>query len=266
MLFKNCSLTWLAVLAFSSSLYSSVSFKEIVSYVTPKKQEEILTKQYRLGKKSSVYAKTTRGSIAIKTWCQEKIVVELVKHGSEKDLESLALTTSFTKEEVRLNALQKPKCKGTVNFNIIVPRHATLILHTAHGSIHVCQPHGALDASTGKGPITVLETTNVVNARTDRGNILVHYKKFQEPTTATIGTNNGNITLALPITTHASLNARTLHGKLTSTLYVTPNPLHTKLNQQYWDRVRRECSGNIGNGGPLIKLTVTSGNITITDS
>ncbi|MBN1549438.1 DUF4097 family beta strand repeat protein [Candidatus Babeliales bacterium] len=262
---RTLYLVIMPLLVSTEGIFASFSFKDIVTYVSPKKQEDVLTYEHKLENEGTLYAETTNGKISVKTWSHNKIVVEVVKKGSEKDLETANITTNFKDHEAYIQVKQKQKARCSIDINIIAPHATVMSLRSNNGSLHVTQPHGPVDASILNGAITILDSTSVVHATSENGAICIQQKQLSEPHTITAQTTNGAINLGLPLSTNAHLNAHTTNGIITSSLYITPESINTKLNRQYWDRVKHECIGAIGSGGSLIKLASTNGKITISD-
>lgn len=262
---RNSNLFLLCSIATIPFTIAAASLNDIVTYVTPKKQEDIITYEHTLEENGTLYAETTHGSISVKTWNHNKVIIEVVKKGNNKDLESLTLDTTFKDDEVFIKAHQKQKSRGKVDINIIAPHTTILTTHTDHGSIHVVQPHGPINALTTSGAITIVDSTNVVHAQSEHGAICIQQKILKEPHSIIATTQNGCIKLGLPLGANGSLQAHTTNGTLTSSLYITPETCNTKLDHIYWNKIKRECNGIFGSGGSIIKLTSKSGNISISD-
>jgi hypothetical protein len=159
---------------------------------------------------------------------------------------------------------------------------------SSNGQIHVQAFRGNLDAQTSNGPIELLDVEGEVKAHSSNGHIRVdglrgsldagtsnssiHAKLEQASGPVRLESSNGSIEVALPpdasvavrantsnnsITVHAPgtvnarLVARTSNGSITSDSELR---MHGEFDRHHMD-------GLIGNGGPLIDLSTSNGNI-----
>jgi DUF4097 and DUF4098 domain-containing protein YvlB len=255
----------LCLLCSAQSINAEFSLKNIVSYVLPKTQEELVNYDHSFEPHGSLEVENTNGDIVIKTWNQEKIIVEAVKKGSETDLEELDIDARFTENSAILTTKQPNKSKSVVDYTIIVPKRVNVKLKTVNGSITVNQVEGAITAVANKGAIAINEASNSVRAKTAKGTIDVTMRRIKPATTLTLENLEGDIDLALPNETNAQLAAKTLDGKISCDLYVTLKSRTTKINNQFWDAMKREIDGTLGQSGSSINVNTTKGDISITE-
>lgn len=250
----------------AQSINAQFSFKNIVSYVAPKTQEEMLNyDQAFTTHGGSLEVENINGSITVKTWGQEKVIIEAVKKGSEREIEELDIDARFSENFISLATRQPNKCKGSVDYTIIVPRKTNVSLKTLSGSISINQVTGSIAALTNKGSITINEAANAVRAKTTKGDIDVSMRHIKQATTIFLENQVGDIDLALPKKTNAQLSAKTAEGKISCDLYVTLKPRTTKINAQFWDTMKKEIDGTIGQPGSHITLHTIEGNISIAE-
>ncbi len=129
------------------------------------------------------------------------------------------------------------------------------------GAISIsCAPDakGIIDATSNAGIITITGTRDSVRATTVAGTITVQQKELAETASIALESSVGTISLTLPHTTSARLQAQTKMGS-----FYCSFPLLQKENiQQGW--LHKNIDATIGNGGSaLIKLATTSGAISI---
>ena len=135
------------------------------------------------------------------------------------------------------------------------------------GSITVIGAAQELNLSTIKGEIQVLQSASTVSATTLQGNITITCKKLAELEEIFCYSLQGNISLYLPNTITAQLDAQTDHGTITSKRPVCIDSITTPIDKTYWQQVKRELRGRIGNGAPAtIRLTTQKGNIILHES
>jgi DUF4097 and DUF4098 domain-containing protein YvlB len=124
--------------------------------------------------------------------------------------------------------------------------------HSSNGHIRVDGLRGSLDASTSNNSIhaRLERATGPVRLESSNGSIDVAL-----PPDASVAvranTSNNSITLHAPGTVNARLAARTSNGSITSDSELR---VHGEFD-------RHHMEGVIGNGGPLIDLSTSNGNI-----
>lgn len=278
------------------------SFDSIKSYFYKKPHEEVVQKELPMDKRYMLIIKNKgEGNVVINEWGQNSIQLKATKLAPQKELlDNIDINTAFTKKAITITTSYKDeKTKGGVNYELIIPQNTTVKVAVNKGSITVNRINGPISATTQTGNIIVNNTKGVLIAKTDRGNIVVNKiqgniravaqngniiidkstksiiaktkkgaikttcKNVRSLDTILLSTQSGNISLGLPTTTNADLQARTNRGKLLSEHYITIKPQTVKLDRHMWARCRREVNGTMGSGEATIKLSATSGNIKI---
>lgn len=136
-----------------------------------------------------------------------------------------------------------------IDFHIEVPDGVNLLVATVNGDVNVRGISGDADASAVNGDVGV-EAGGNVEASTINGSIqaIMHSAPQADLQFSTV---NGDLTVALPGGSSADVEARTVNGSLESEF-----PLAVK------GRVtRRRILGEIGGGGPLLRLETVNGGI-----
>jgi Putative adhesin len=123
-------------------------------------------------------------------------------------------------------------------------------LSTSGGSIDAIDSTGDLDLSTSGGGIRVQNDDGKVNAHTSGGSIRAELRANHG---ITLDTSGGSITLLLPQSAHASIDAETSGGDVTSNLPVTTTGTVSGDH----------LHGTIGGGGPAVYLRTSGGSIRI---
>lgn len=196
--------------------------------------------------------------------------------------------------------------KGRIHYELIIPACMDLHLNTDHGSVIVNEAndhelkgtiavstiHGAIEiynclntitaqtksgsitikhannihAHTQTGDITIVDSIGSVIAHTEKGDITTTCTKIPNTSRIQISIANGTLALALPSTTNATIQGKTLHGIVISEHYITLKPQTTKLNTFAWQRFKKELFGTIGSGEADIVLSNEHGNIKILET
>jgi DUF4097 and DUF4098 domain-containing protein YvlB len=129
-----------------------------------------------------------------------------------------------------------------------------VIAHTSNGHIRLERVHGAVDATTSNSSIRALveKADGSIKLQSSNGSIdLTLPASLQVAVRA--HTSNSGITLHLPGEVNARLAADTSNGSITSDFEMR---LRGEISKKHID-------GTLGNGGPLIDLSSSNGNIRI---
>jgi hypothetical protein len=126
------------------------------------------------------------------------------------------------------------------------------------GSIRIEKAQGRLDVETDDGSITIDARPSVLRARTGDGSIRLHV----EPDTTMaepwdVSTGDGSVTLTLPPSFNAEIDAETRDGSVRSTY---PGLSEGEDGEGRRER-RRELRTRLGEGGPVLKVRTGDGSI-----
>lgn len=159
----------------------------------------------------------------------------------------VALNTAGGSLDVRnLNA---PVHAGTSGGSARVQSVAgTINVHTSGGSIDVADSTGDLDLNTSGGGIDIRNDDGKVQGHTSGGGIRAQLRTNRG---ISLSTSGGSITVLLPQDTHASVDAETSGGRVSSDF-----PLSTTDTDK-----RNHVQGAIGGGGAPISLHTSGGSI-----
>ncbi len=137
-----------------------------------------------------------------------------------------------------------------VDFTVGIPAGVDFRAFNINGGVTATGLAGDVRASTVNGGIEV-ETSGQASAETVNGSISAALGSVSAP--LSFETVNGNITLTLPGTASASVEAETLSGELTSDFAL---PVKGKFRAGM-----RKLEGDIGGGGTRISLQTVNGSI-----
>ena len=163
-------------------------------------------------------------------------------------------------------------------------------LKTSNGHVEVSRLKGTLNAETSNGPVELQDVDGAVEVHTSNGHVRAEgIRGGFEATTSNssihavlervdgavrLQSSNGGIDLSLPPNTQSAVRAHTSNSGITLRLpgevnarlsAVTSN---SSISSDFEMRVRGEIAkhhieGSIGNGGPLIDLSTSNGQIRI---
>jgi hypothetical protein len=135
-----------------------------------------------------------------------------------------------------------------VNFVVRVPEGVNFLGSTVNGGVEADSLKSDVQAYTVNGQVRV-STTGTVQAKTVNGSITASLLKPFWSKPPELSTVNGGITLVLPSTANAALQAVTKNGKI-----VTDFNARGKVTEQ-------EVVGRIGGGGSRLVLNTVNGSI-----
>lgn len=287
------------------ALSSQASLRRYIPFLQNKQQQETVTKEYTIQPECIITIKGTKAGVTCKTWDENKVSIVAIKQSAQQEsLACLGVSDFVTPHSLTLTATEKEKnTKGSVHFDILVPKKASLnievgsgditiqgpiagkinantqdgdicidnaeshiIANSSHtGSICIKQAAAPLKATAVKGNITIKDSCNSVIALTTSGTISV--KAQDVPATATIKAHseNGLIALELPKDINADLQACAKKGTITCQHPVTLKPRTTTLDQKAWRLFKEQVDGILGSGDASIVLHTSRGNIKILD-
>jgi hypothetical protein len=138
-----------------------------------------------------------------------------------------------------------------VEFTVRVPSGSNFSGRTVNGSIDARDLDGRVEVSTVNGSVD-FSTQGTGVAKTVNGSITGKLGRADWTDTLELETVNGSITLALPAGTDADVDARTVNGRINSSLPLTLQEM-----------TRRSLKGTLGSGGRGLSLGTVNGSITL---
>jgi DUF4097 and DUF4098 domain-containing protein YvlB len=144
---------------------------------------------------------------------------------------------------------------ATVDYTLTVPRKATLeSVELINGSIDIDGVEGSVKASSINGRLNARGLLGEARLSTINGPLSATFNQLDESKAISLGSVNGNVTLVIPSNANASVRAGTVHGGISSDF-----ALHIK----HGEYVGHSMDGQIGTGGPKIKLGNVNGGIRV---
>lgn len=264
MIFLKRSWLFLLIMALSYECFiNAFSLKSLSSWAFNYK-EESLYQEYQLHNKACVSIKQTIGSISIKTWQEPKIVIEALKSAKEKELSKCFIEIATTEQTIVVQTKCTESASCTVDYAIIMPRDAHLVIEAGQSDIVVKGVEGSINIVIEEGSIDIRQANNGIYAKNNRGSIFVSAKYVPDSNMISLE-SHGPITLSIPLSINALLQAKAPNGLVESEHPVTIRSFKAKLSAQMWDNCKHEVFGTLGIGGPKIKLHAHTGNIKLID-
>ena len=215
----------------------------------------------------------TNGHITIKSWDQPRIQVHAVKKVESRDsdlarkvMAELKVDPSVSADGVRINTIYPRRNEGgffdwlagtsvsmSVTYDVTVPRSMNLTVDDTNGAIEISDVRGSHHVSTTNGHIELARCGGDVDAETTNGGIKAELNEVTPGRSIRLETTNGRITVALPKSIAARIDASTTNGSVNSELPVTTTELRNHA-----------LRGTINGGGAAeLHLRTTNGSINI---
>ncbi|HSK63734.1 MAG TPA: DUF4097 family beta strand repeat-containing protein, partial [Pyrinomonadaceae bacterium] len=224
---------------------------------------------YPLSATGRVSLENLNGGVQIKVWDRAAVQVDAVKKAYRKDrLAEAKIEVNATEEYIRI-ATEYPyqnmnfrsderryENPAIVEYSLTVPRQAMLeSIELVNGSLDIEGVEGNVKASSINGRLSARSLAGEAKLSTVNGPLQVTFTKLDETKSISLTSVNGPLTLVIPSNANASVRAGTVHGGISTDF---------GLKVKHGEYVGHSLDGQIGNGGPKIKLSNVNGAIKIT--
>ena len=224
---------------------------------------------YPLSANGRVSLENLNGGVQIKVWDRAAVQVDAVKKAFRKDrLAEAKIVVNATEEYLRIETEypyqnmnfrsdeRRYENPATVEYALTVPRRAVLeSIELVNGSIDIEGVEGNVKASSVNGRLTARGLGGESRLSTVNGPLQVSFTNLDQAKPIELISVNGPLVLVIPSNANASVRASTVHGGIS-----TDFGLHVK----HGEYVGHSMDGQIGTGGPKIKLSNVNGPIRVT--
>ena len=224
---------------------------------------------YPLSATGRVNLANINGGVKIKVWDRAAVQVDAIKKAYRRDrLEEAKIEVTATEENIRIKTEYPDENQNfrsgegrydnpaIVEYSLTVPRKATLeSIELVNGPIDIDSVEGSVKASSINGPVTARGLMGEAKLSTVNGPLQAIFTQLDESKGISLGSVNGNVTLIIPSDANASIRAGTVHGTISNDF---------GIQVKHGEYVGHNLEGQIGNGGPRIKLANVNGGIRIT--
>ncbi len=214
----------------------------------------------------SVSIDNVNGRITVSSWDQPRVRIHAIRKAESREaLDKLQVEVRTTGDGVDIVTRTPKRNDGgfldflfgggdntSVEYDVTVPRASDLKVENTNGSVNVSDLNGRLELGTTNGRIEAVRCAGSINAATTNGAIRAELVQVDASKKMEFETTNGSISLAVPPTFAAEVDADTTNGSIRSDL-----PVLTKSFS------RRELRGTINGGGTRLSLHTTNGSIEI---
>jgi Toastrack DUF4097 len=234
-------------------------------------REEFL-QTYPLNATGRVILENINGGVKIAVWDRNEVQVKATKRASNRErLGQMKIDVSTAPDLIKIKTVyphdnqdysyeekDRSHNPGSVDYFLTVPRKARLeSIDLVNGSIDIDSVEGEIKASSVNGRVTARRLTGSTRLSTVNGTVEAVFTRLDPASQISLGSVNGNVTIVIPSNSNAVLRASTVHGDISNQF---------GLEVQHGDYVGHELYGQIGSGGPRIKLGNVNGGIIIRHS
>ncbi len=224
---------------------------------------------YPLNATGRVSIENINGGVRISVWDQNEVKVDAVKRAYKKErLDEAKVDVSSTPDSVRIRTEYPDRNQSfsdgeprryhnpaTVEYSLTIPRKARIdSADLVNGSLEIEGAEGDVKAACVNGNVKARGLTGDVKLSTVNGEVEATITRLDESKSASLNSVNGSIVLTIPSDANAQVKANTIHGAIT-------NDFGLRVNDGEY--VGHDLSGQIGNGGPRIRLSNVNGSIAI---
>lgn len=223
---------------------------------------------YPLSPTGRINLANINGGVQIKVWDRPALQLDAIKKAYRKDrLAEAKIEVTATEENIRIKTeypRENQYFRGderrydnpaTVEYTLTVPRKAVLeSIELVNGSLDIDGVEGNVKASSINGKVNARGLLGEAKLSTINGPLLATFRQLDESKTITLNSVNGSLTLVIPSDSNASIRASTVHGGITNDF---------GLQTRHGEYVGHNLDGQIGSGGPRIKLDNVNGAIKI---
>ena len=224
---------------------------------------------YPLSATGRVNLANINGGLKIKVWDRAAVQVDAIKKAYRRErLEEAKIEVTATEENIRIKTDYPDESMNfrggerrydnpaTVEYSLTVPRKAILdSIELINGPVEIEGVEGSVKASSINGPVTVRGLMGEARLSTINGPLQAVFTQLDESKAISLSSINGDVTLIIPSDANATVRASTVHGSISNDF---------GIQVKHGEYVGHNLDGQIGSGGPKVKLQNVNGGIRIT--
>jgi DUF4097 and DUF4098 domain-containing protein YvlB len=205
------------------------------------------------------------GAVHISSWDRNEVKVDAVKYAGTKERldearievdagkDYVSIRTKYPDHDVNFNWGSHNNPAG-VEYTLTVPRMARLDeIKLINGSLEITGVSGEVHASCINGKLEAHNLSGRAELSTINGHLDARFDQISEKSVE-LNSVNGSVELTIPSDAKARLEASTVSGGI-------ENDFGLHVNHHRY--VGHDLRGELGNGGPRIKLSNVNGHIEI---
>ena len=226
---------------------------------------------YPLSANGRVSLENINGGVTIKVWDRAAVQVDAIKKAYRQHrLAEAKIEVNSTEEIIRVKTEYPNENQNfrsgegrwenpaTVEYTLTVPRKAVLdSIELINGHLDIDGVEGNVKASSINGRVNARGLMGEARLSTVNGPLQATFTQLNELRPITLGSVNGNVTLIVPSNANATIKASTVHGSISNSF---------NLKVKHGEYVGHSLDGQLGTGGPRIKLGNVNGAIRINNA
>ena len=223
---------------------------------------------YPLSASGRVSLENINGGVQIKVWDRAALQLDAIKRAYRKErLDEAKIEVTATEENIRIkteypeenqnfnSGERRYNNPAIVEYTLTVPRKAVLeSIELVNGSLDIDGVEGDVKASSINGKVVARGLMGEAKLSTINGPLIATFTQLDESKAISLNSVNGNLSLVIPSDSNASVRAGTVHGSISNDF---------GLQVRHGEYVGHNLEGQIGTGGPRIKLDNVNGAINI---
>jgi hypothetical protein len=226
---------------------------------------EELHQTYALTQNGRVELDNINGAVHISTWDRNEVKVDAVKYANSKerlddahiDIDSgkdyLSIRTKYRDHDLTFNWGSHNNPAG-VEYTLTVPREARLDeIKLINGSLDITGSAGEVHASCINGKLEAHNLSGRADLSTVNGHLDARFDQLAS-SSVELHSVNGSVELTIPSDSKAEIEASTVSGGIENDF---------GLHVNHHNFVGHDLRGELGSGGPRIKLENVNGRIEI---
>ncbi len=224
---------------------------------------------YPLAADGRVSLENLNGGVRITVSDRNEVQVNAVKRAYKQErLNEVKIEVSSTADAIRIRTTYPDQDHNftsddrgrynnpaVVDYSITVPRRARLeSIDLVNGSLDIDGVEGDVNASTVNGGLVVRGLISETKLNTVNGNLQATFVQLVQSKPLSLGSVNGSVEVVIPSDVNAVIRAETISGSIRNDF---------GLAVQDGEYVGHSLYGQLGSGGPRIKLSNVNGRIAI---
>ena len=204
------------------------------------------------------------GEVRIGVWDGAGVKVDAVKRARDQEsLSEVTIDVVNTADSVRIktkypeqNSSERRRGNSaSVDYVLTIPRAARLdSAELVNGSLEIEGVQGDVHAACVNGSVTARGLGGEVKIQTVNGKVEAEVNRVDDSKGISLNSVNGSIVLVIPASASAQVRASTIHGGITNDFGLQVD------NSEF---VGHNLDGQIGSGGPRVRLNNVNGSISI---
>jgi hypothetical protein len=253
----------------NSYLSSDLSFNENHQARDSGELKQEFHQTYPFSATGRVSVENLNGEVRIGVWDRNDVQVDAVKRAFKQERldqakieidagsEAIRIRTDYPDWDQRFTDDERGRANNPaiVDYSITVPRKARLeSIDLVNGSLEINGVEGDVKASSVNGRVVARGLLGVAKLSTVNGGLEATFVSLDSSRPISLNSVNGPLTLVIPSDANAIVKAGTVHGAIINDF---------GIQVHHGDYVGHELYGQIGQGGPNIKLSNVNGPIKI---